>query len=435
MSRKIWHKVITGIVVGVVMIAVAACNDSDGEATTQTAEPTPIVWQAIGGEISQNNAPNVRLTGRFDGHSSTVFQMMFSPDSRYLGTISAADRRVSVWDMASGGTASNVGLLQPSWVFFDPSAEYFYIIDRDQNISQWSVATGNNVEVDVSTATSLDDDAIEDDETTGPTINSAIDSLRAQPDSSLIGSITFGQGGNWVATAGERGQVYVISLDPFAIVAQIDAHPIVPVFSIAMTNDGPPILATLGSEELVRVWDIETNTMLQEFGNLNDPRQVLFAPDDTQLAILTPSVIQLYSTTDWSSIATIVVADDAIGNSAHFSADGTKIVTYGAGTSVYVWDIASQNLWVELPNHQRGVKEAQLSHDNSLMLTVSIAGDIFLWDLTTVDEATSEAIDLRRAALPIPNNVEIHDVLWSPDERVIAVADYVGRILILSASE
>ncbi len=404
MAQNQWQKNRPFFIALFVMMLIAACGDTDGT-PTQIAPPTPIAWQVVSDPITQGSAPNVRLTGRLDEHLATVFQITYSADGRFLATISIGDQRVIIWDTSSGEVVNNVGTLQPIWAFFSPSADYFYVIDSNQDISQWSMESGDQVE-----------------------------SLRAQTEAATIGSITFGQNGNWVATAGERGQVYVIALEPFEIIAIINAHPVVPVPSIALSTDGTR-LATIGAEKLVRIWDVVANEMLYEISDLTNPQKVLFAPDNSQLAVITDSAIRLYGTDDWALLGTIPIVPNSADNNAHFSADSSKIVTYGQATSVYVWDIGRRNLWVELPNHQRGVKQALFSADENLMLTVSGVGNVYLWDLSTVEAATSEEIDVRRAELPIPNNVEVHNAWWSPDSRLITVADFVGRVLILGVPQ
>lgn len=398
MLQNVAQKYIWRLILVFLLGLIAACEDTDNTATP--AEPTPVAWRVSTAAINQTTAPRIALVGRLDGHGSTVFQMSFSSDSRYLATVSAGDQRVNIWDTTSGENIGGVGTLEPIWAFFDPSAEYFYIIDRKRTISQWSMQNGNQVAT-----------------------------LPVQRETDLIGSITFGNGGNWVATSGERGMVYIVSLNPFEPIAEINAHPVVPVTSIALSDSGK-YLVSLGADNVVRIWDIATNDMLLELKDFNNPKQVLFSPNDEQLAIFTETVIYLYDTADWSRQASMIVPNGAVGSEAQYSNDGSKLITYGDDLSVYIWNLETQALWVELPNHRRGVKRALLSQDQSMMITLSGAEDVFLWDLTPVTGVNSREVELRRANLPLPNNINVHDLWWSPDERFLAVADFVGRVFI-----
>lgn len=404
MAQHMWRRLALWPILVLLAFAMLACGDSD-DTPSATAVPTAVAWQVSTTQIEQSTAQNLQLLGRFDEHNSTVFQMAFSADGRYLATISVVDRRVIVWDMQTGDIAGNVGTLDPAWAFFDPDANYLYVIDRNQRISQWDMATGNEVE-----------------------------SRAAQGDGAVIGSIAFDGNGNRVATAGARGQIYVLDLQPFETVAMIDAHPVVPVYSISMNADGT-LLASLGDDRAARVWDVATNTLRFEVTELINPRLIALSPSGDLMAISTENAIQLYTVEDGASVGNLPIPAGSAEVAMLFSSNGQRIISYGTDSSVYVWDLATRDLWVELPNHQRGVKRAILSDDGNLMLSVSGAGAVYLWDLSTVNDATGNDVDIRRADLPVPDDAEVHDVLWAPDERLVVVADFIGRVLILGVPD
>jgi len=189
--------------------------------------------------------------------------------------------------------------------------------------------------------------------------------------------------GATIATAGPSGATSLWNATSGTLERTLPgAHSIL---TLAFSPDGS-LVATGGVDQTVKVWNVATGTLRQR---LVVPRAVLsvaFSPDGTGLlATDGDKLVRLYTL---GRSTPVVLANPARVSSAHWSHDGSKIVTTTVGPRpnavAILWDRNGTQLHV-LGGHGSAVLDAAFSHDDKAVATASADDTSRVYDTATGD--------------------------------------------------
>ena len=123
--------------------------------------------------------------------------------------------------------------------------------------------------------------------------------------------------------------------------------------------------------------------------SLNTHDSVVFSPDGSRLATVAGNAAQIwYAAT--GRAATDLLRHRALIQGAHFSPDGTKLLTASEDESARLWDTETGYAVSERLEHGSRVCSAEFSPDGSQVLTCSADRQVRIWEVTS-------------APLPVPS--------------------------------
>lgn len=392
------------IVIGLVVVLVA-CGSNATSTPSATLEPSPIPWQRATQALTLENAPQIRLLGRFDDHAATILSLKFSPDSAYLASASMGDGKLRVWNLASGRAVLSVDHFVTRWLYFTPANETLIAIHTEtRQIQAWDFFN-----------------------------QKPLDALEGQ--NAHITSVAQSNDLQQLAVAGEKGRIYLFDLVPLTSKGYIDAHPIIAINQVEFSPDGERLIS-LANGGAIRVWDVANKTMLHEFARVDiAPSRFTISPDGQYLAVAYPNSVRIWSLSDYALARTIATPEDAGTFFLRYNADGTMLIMQGGTQNISLWDTRSGNRIVELPGQSRRIAGVELSSDERLLLNGSNDTDLYLWNISNLEQIDPSAseVQLQRANIA-PPRTDVYLIAWSTNDQWVAFTDKLGRIYLLGIS-
>lgn len=387
------------------LLVLVACGSDPTPTPSITLAPSPIPWQRSSQVLTLENAPQIRLLGRFDDHAATVNLLKFSPDSAYLASASPGDGRLRVWNLASGRAVFATDQFATRWVYFTPNNETLVAVNnRTMEIQAWDFFT-----------------------------QQALGSALAQ--NALISSADQSDDLRQLAVGGAKGRIYLFDLVPLTSQGYIDAHPIITVKQVAFTSDGQQ-LVSLADGGAIRVWEVATKTMLHEFAKVDfAAERFTLSPDGKQIAVAYPNSVRVWSLEDYTLVRTIATPENAATSFLAYNTDGTTLIMQGGRQNISLWNALSGQRIVELPEQGRDIAGIELSSDERLLLNGSQGVNLYLWNISTLDRANVEnnEVQLQRANIA-PAGTDVYIATWSANDQWIAFTDKLGLIYVLGIS-
>jgi RNA polymerase sigma factor (sigma-70 family) len=290
--------------------------DADGKllwAVTDT--PVALDWRA-GREVRRLRVPN-------EGNS---WVMAPSPDRSRVAGVNA-DRKLAVWDAATGKELCVLSAVSPGWVSrtFSRDGKTLYTGEWGRPVRAWDANTGQ------------ERPALDKEER-------KTHSLVVSPDGRWLAAADHPQ-----AAGGTRAEVTVWDLR-----AGREAHRLLPgpgslrAWALAFSPDGT-LLAAAGGQYPVReyrdafvtVWDLRTGK-------------------------------ERMSRTGLTSLM----------HSVAFSADGRMLVTGSADGAVRLWEVAAGQERHRFAGHETNVYSVAFSPDSRLVAAASADAPVYVWDVT-----------------------------------------------------
>jgi WD40 repeat protein len=164
----------------------------------------------------------------------------------------------------------------------------------------------------------------------------------------------------------------------------------------ALSPDGK-VLASLGDDGMICVWDVATGKEIRRFGKVSAlyPRAIIFSPDDRLLATsCLQGPVQIWQVGTGKEVRKTDA--ELLSRGTAFSPDGKTLATGGPGGVIYAWDVQTgQALW-RLEGEQDDITSVAFSSDGRVLASGSTwptatrparprppAGTINVWDLGT----------------------------------------------------
>jgi len=374
-------------------------------------------------------------------NSRNVFQpnITFSPDGNTIAICGGwTNKTVQLWDVAAGTLKTNLQGHTDSVhnIAFSPDSRTLASGSDDRTVCLWDVSTGSykttliaHTDDIVSLAYSPDGNTIASGSSDGTIV--LWDTMNLQPRATItehvtwINEIDFSPDGRTIVSGGEDKLVRLWDTSSGKNIKNFAGH-IAPVESVAFSTDGDTIAS--GSSHInenywfaddytVRLWDAVSGT--QESILFGHDRQVYFvdySPDgryliscgDDEWAIL------------WDAATGFPLWTIDIGQNqasiAAFTPDG-RTLAIRDGTKVRLLDITNRQSIAAIPGYSVGNSNIVFSPDGKTLTTVISETEVLFWDIATGEEKTIQTQHYGRVVA----------LAYSPDGETLVTATTRGN--------
>jgi WD40 repeat protein len=213
-------------------------------------------------------------------------------------------------------------------------------------------------------------------------------------------------------------------------------HRGVVVMGVAFSREG--LLASVGEDKVVRVWDVTGVTgreLLALRGHSATCSCVAFSPDGLRLASSGwDGEVRLWDATplrgdERQELWSFEEHGDEVWSVA-VNPTGSGIVSAGWGMPTLVWDAQTRRVSARLPGHGRIVFRVAWHPDGKRFASAGSGGDgqftVKVWDATTEMEVLK---------LPAPGRPEFFAVAFSPDRRYLVTGRGNGAVQVWDAND
>lgn len=343
-------------------------RQDDRETSTDVIlPPSPAIIR----ETSDLTPQNWQRVKTLNGHSQSVTGLAFSPDGRFLASVSW-DRKLEVWSVADGKSIDGAighdrGLLAVSFAQKPPSNSYYLVTGGfDQNIKLWSMQPDREKKLIIT------------DTFKGHT--GSIHALAIAPEQKIIVSGSYDRTiKQWDLETGK--------------LLHSCYHELGAIYAIAVDLERETI-ASGGGDGSMTLWHLGSNETIGSLvGNLSSIESVAIDADgktvaagcvDGSIKIWQLESLSLRSTTEVLPTLTIPAHAGQV-MSLVFSPDSETLFSSGADGKVKIWHWqSSQQLAVlqigdEGDRHASRVLSLALSPDGELVAAGSVDGTIQIW--------------------------------------------------------
>jgi WD40 repeat protein/transcriptional regulator with XRE-family HTH domain len=343
-----------------------------GETTCQFIGHTAPVWElafspgsryVATGSVDKTarlwKTENCELVRVFSGHTDGIASVDFSPDGKYLAT-GSWDKTARLWDVETGQELRQFighACYLVKTVRFSPDGKYLLTGNCDKTARLWDVQTGL-----------------------------ALYTFNGHTDQ--IWSVAFSRGGRYILTGSHDKTAWLWDLqNVYGEHPQFIGHTD-SIWGVAISPDNR-LLATGGAGRSTRLWDIETGRELYTF----DPSNV---------------------------------------NSVAFSPDGRYLLAGAGDSSVSLWDVQTKVMvknFVHDPIHNAMVTGVAFSPDGKYALTGGQDAHARRWDIHTGKLLTTYGLGTDNPGGPD----SLYGIAYSPDGQYVLTGGWDGVMRLYDA--
>jgi WD40 repeat protein len=200
------------------------------------------------------------------------------------------------------------------------------------------------------------------------------------------GSLVAAGGRRWSPEDGTEDPshyVYVWSLGAGELKHTLKGHD----DSITAVKFSPvaPVLASGDKGGVLKVWSAESGAEIHST-DLAAVDALAFSPGGDTLAVSDGAQVDLFDTTTWEKVGSLVSYPDQELTALAFSPDGKFIAVGGMQKKVHLWDVAKRKMVETIGEHEDRITSAAWSADDNLLATGGVDGNVILWDMNEKKE-------------------------------------------------
>jgi WD40 repeat protein len=309
----------------------------DGEARVWTTEPAQRVTYLV-------------------GHGdAAVYSAEFSPSGGHA--LTAAEHSARIWDATTGRELLKLEHPAPLTIArFSPDGKTVATGADDGVVRTWDARSGAALRT-----------------MTGHT--------------GIIADVAWDSAGARIVSAGRDGTARVWSAETGEVVRVLDGHGGAALSGVAF-QPGRDVVATIGGDNVTRLWDVATGRQLKAFEDRQQRRAVAF--DRTGARVVSTTLNRSPRVWNVESGAVELELNGHLGTvrRAGWNADGTFLLTASYDGTMRIWDASQGDLLAVLPIPDAWVMCASFSPDGSRIVAGRGDGIAEIWELPELDAAT-----------------------------------------------
>ncbi len=234
-----------------------------------------------------------------------------------------------------------------------------------------------------------------------------------------VWSVAISGSGRYWAVGSRRGEVLVWDAWSHALHLVWQAHSDAVDRTLAFSPD-ERLLATGSWDGTIKLWDVQSGTLLWTGWHTNLVEGLAFAPDGQRLASCgDDAAIRIWDTHTGTTLETIVV-QGAVYTVA-WSSDGTHLACACFDGRIQVWDLQETQPAVPaqtLSGHTHWVMSLAFAPDSTRLASGSWDYTVRLWDV-----ASGRCLHTLKG-----HTDHVYAVAWSPDGRTLASGGFDGAL-------
>jgi WD40 repeat protein len=399
-------------------------------------------------------------------NDADVMALRFSPDGRFIAT-ATAHNSVRIWNAQTGNpvsvalnqSAENSGMLE-----FAADGKRL-LVASPKTLSVWDVPGGKQLLAPLNQTATISSARL--DERGDRIVTAASDRTAriwdAKTGAAIFEAIAHPAEVRW-AGFGDGGTLVTLLSDVTGRVWDVRPGAALPtrlkgddaVMAAEFSRDGNEIMAVTQKpmgEKTVQVWDTATGKLRIAPRNYESEELPEFSPDGSRLVTRSEKGAQLWDLASGRRLGA-PLAHDTFVMSAHFSADGTRVVTASQDKTAKIWNAETGELIGKPFAHEDKLMWAAFSPDGKRIATSAEDKRIRIWDAAsgtlvseweyvtyigsgefspngrhlltwTLDDETARVWDVEHGeavGAPLRHTANIASAQFSPDGSKIATA-------------
>ena len=286
----------------------------------------------------------------FEGHTSLVVSVAFSPDSTTIAS-GSWDNTIQLWDVA---TKRNIGTLEGDNVSiralaFSPDGTIL-ASNALQGVKLWEISTQKEI-------------------------------ATFKGHTSRVTAVAFSPEGTTLASGSWDDTVKLWDIETGTNIATLEGHTF-RVNSIAFSPDGTT-LASGSSDDTVKLWDVVTGANIFTLqGHTSWVNSIAFSSDGTTLASgSSDDTVKLWDVVIGENIATLEGHTDRV-TSVAFLPDGTTLASGSSDDTIKLWDVVTRHNIATVLGYTKRVYSIAFSPDGTRLIAGTGGYVVELWDMS-----------------------------------------------------
>ena len=322
-----------------------------------------------GANLLQQTVSQRREINHFSGHQDSLYDVIFSPDGKYLASVST-DKTVKLWTREGELLETLSGV----WaVTFSRDGKYL-AASADKTVKVWTRE------------------------------GELLETLSGHQ--GPVNHVTFSRDGKYLASASSDKTVKLWTAEG-QLLETLSGHQDL-VVNVTFSPDGK-YLASASYDKTVKLWTAKGQLVDTLSGHQDSVSDVTFSPDGKYLASKSVDLTVKLWTAEGDLVKTFRESQDSV-NDVTFSRDGKYLASASADKTVKLWTTQGE-LVDTLREHERWGNHVTFSPDRKYFASETSGNTVKLWT------AKGELLDTLSG-----HQGPVYDVTFSPDGKYLASA-------------
>ncbi len=324
---------------------------------------------------------------RLTGHSSTVYNLMFSSDGKMLVSAGSYDRYIRLWNVTTGKLIRAIRTPAVVWdVAFSPDDKYLASGLDDRTVALWNVSDGKSYKT-------------------------------LSGHSQRVRSVAWNTDGSMIASGSDddRARIWNVSTEKTVHTLTHSGD----VYDLEFSPDGKT-LATGCSDRNTRIWDVSTGRVVHTMLHNALVSSIDWSPDGKY--ILAADYAKEATIWDASTGRQVrrMFMDHGYRESLAIGANG-KHMAHAAidSNDIELWDTSTNKLLYTLTGHTERVLALSISPNGQFLASGSADKTVKIWRLSD----GKMVFDLKR------HKQEVYAVAFGPSNKLLATGGQDSKLM------